>query len=57
LSLFCEPDVMQLFRRGGAMNVSRDAVAEVKKILVDLIAKTCSSLQLQTGADFGPKDV
>jgi ankyrin repeat protein len=55
LSMFCEPYVMQLFHRAGAVKVSRDAVAEAKKILVEMIAKTCSSLKVDSVPQKGKK--
>ena len=44
VALMCEPYIMQLFRRAGASGVSREAVDGAKKILVEMIAKTCSSI-------------
>lgn len=56
IAMISEPYVMALFRRGGATGVSRDAVSEVKKLLMDYIVKCCNSTETNNGL-IGPNDV
>jgi ankyrin repeat protein len=55
IAMIAEPYVTQLCRRGSATNVSRDAVSEMKKMVVTLIQKCVASLHATKDKNPQPK--